>query len=279
MASMGTKEKIVSYTTGTPMPITFTLDEDFSGDVVVWYELPEMYVNQKRYIENKPGPIWDNIMAKYTCEDAETIDDFRYRRGDDTAFMTQVEQAATASGGKVHPCGLVSLSMFTDRYELSRVDPDTAVIELDESDLSFESEDFFWEDRLLETGNPFPRSVRLKDEGDVSWLETAADVEHYKVWTRTPPSPHVRQLWATINGGLQAGTYSLNVIGNSPSFTDMWKVPEKRFILSETHTLGSAGAGQVFGVLCIIFGVLEIVMTIVIVVVPEGKRPTVVPFR
>mmetsp|Transcript_56635 Transcript_56635/g.104843 ORF Transcript_56635/g.104843 Transcript_56635/m.104843 type:complete len:291 (-) Transcript_56635:57-929(-) len=280
LAASSAKETSIAYTSNTPMPITFTLDEDLSGDVVVWYELPEMFVNQKRFIESKENEIWGNLMQTYKCDDAETVEDFTFRRGDDTAFMAGVTAAATAGGGKVHPCGLVSLSMFTDTYELRAVvDDTTEAVLLDETGISFEGEDFFYEDKLLETAQPFPNTYHIVNEVEASWLRTPADVEHFKVWTRTPPSPRVRQLWATIPGGLQAGVYQLTVTNNSPTFTDVWKVPEKRFIVAQTGTLGSEGAGMVFGILCVIFAVIEVGIAGALAVLPEGQKPVLAPFR
>jgi len=280
MAASGAKEKIIKYSANTPMPITFTLDEEYSGDVVVWYELPEMFVNQKRFIENKENEIWGNLMQTYKCDDAENVDDFAFRRGGDAAFMSGVIAAAAAGGGKVHPCGLVSLSMFTDTYELSAVvDGTPEAVVLDETDISSESEDFFYEDRLIETGQTFPGTYHIVNEAKSSWLRTPADVEHFKVWTRTPPSPRVRQLWATIPAGLQAGEYQLTVTNNSPIFTEVWKVSEKRFIVAQPGTLGSSGAGMVFGILCAIFAVVEVVVAGTLAFLPEGQKPPVAPFR
>mmetsp|Transcript_10397 Transcript_10397/g.23518 ORF Transcript_10397/g.23518 Transcript_10397/m.23518 type:complete len:249 (+) Transcript_10397:542-1288(+) len=241
------------------------------GDkILVWYELPELYVNQKRFVESKENEIWGNLFSRYICDDAATDRDFGWRRPGDSSFQARVE-ASTGRGGKVHPCGLVAMSMFTDKFALYRLEGGLPVsVMLDETDLALPGEDDVYDDKLLEHPRPFPERFSVRGKGGRSWLEDSFDVEHFKVWMRTPPSPHVRHLWATIAGPLEAGVYFVNVTLNSPVWTETWKVPEKRFIISESAALGSQGAGRVLGVLCAVFAVFEVVMVALMLALPAA---------
>merc|ERR1712232_789161 len=72
--------------------------------------------------------------------------------------------------------------------------------------------------------------VEGKGGGDAhgSWLLDEKMFEHFKVWSRTSPSKHVRHLWATVKGGLPAGRYNLSIVQNSPIWTTKWKLPYKQ---------------------------------------------------
>merc|ERR1711939_631894 len=76
-----------------------------------------------------------------------------------------------------------------------------------------------------------------------TWL-TDALMEDFKVWNRQPCSPRVRNLWATIPGGLTSGKYELRISHNSPIWEKQWQVTTKKFILSELGSFGNPGAAE-----------------------------------
>ena len=39
-------------------------------------------------------------------------------------------------------------------------------------------------------------------------------LEHFIVWMRTAGLPNFRKLWARIDGDLEAGTYTINVVNS-----------------------------------------------------------------
>mmetsp|Transcript_64402 Transcript_64402/g.119759 ORF Transcript_64402/g.119759 Transcript_64402/m.119759 type:complete len:310 (-) Transcript_64402:122-1051(-) len=274
VSAASTTEKILSYSwSSRPTLLEFTLDDDLEGDtILLWYDIPELYVNQKRYIENKESEIWSNLFSKYHCDDAKTLRDFEFRRSGDIEFLSRV---ATSAGtrSKVHPCGLVAMSMFTDEFELMRIEQGRTVrVPLNENDLALPNEDKVYEGVLLEHPRPFPERYSIRSHPERSWLRDARDLEHFMVWMRTPPAPHVRHLWATIDGPLEAGSYIVNVTVNSPVWTETWKVPEKRLVFSESRALGSKGAAEFLGVLAALLAAIEVLMTILTLVVPAAER-------
>jgi len=265
----GLYEHVISYRTADTHA-TFTVNADVVGPILVSYDIPRMYVNHKGYIESKDNFILSGgFMGKYTCEGAEDLADVRRRRcqGDANCSHDGVFKRAERTGA-LRPCGLVSLSMFTDRYELVRLD-DGSSVSLDQRNVAFERDEDIFKDKVL----PAPDGA-LADftvEGTPSWLEKGDFYEHFKVWHRTPASPHVRNLWAKITGPLRAGRYELRFVENDAVWTDFWidmEAPEKRVVISQAHQLGSAGACRFLGGICMAYCCVQVFLTFFFLALP-----------
>lgn len=272
-AAAGMHETVVSYKAGDVQK-SFTLDEEISGKVLIHYELPEVYVNQKRFIESQDSSFLGGFISKYVCTDAEELEDVRWRRcptGLNCSADSVISRAEAA--GAFRPCGLVSLSMFTDVYELTSIETGESVT-LDQSNLALPADDEIFEKRKTEG--------KLKDgpEGGPdflvadtpSWLGKGDFFEHFKVWWRTSPSPHVRHLWATNPGPLKKGRYELRFVENGAVWTESWNVPEKRVVISGAHDLGSQGACQLLGAVCVFFCCIQASMAISFLVLPKLRK-------
>merc|ERR1719356_682608 len=77
-AATGMSETSVDYVAGDVQK-EFMLDEDIDGEVLISYELPEVLMNQKRFVESKDNYIVGSMISRYTCEDAG-IEDVGWRR-------------------------------------------------------------------------------------------------------------------------------------------------------------------------------------------------------
>lgn len=286
-AASSMSETSVDYTAGD-VQREFVLEEGIDGEALISYELPDVLVNQKRFVESKDNYIVGSTISRYTCEDAE-IEDVGWRRcpsppgseecarwrgcphGPDCpedAIQSDPILRRVANTSSFRPCGLVALSMFTDRYRLVRLE-DGLEISLTEAGVALGSQDDVYDERVLRTSGGVGAGAELTVEGVPSWL-TLEDgfYEHFKVWSRQPASPRVRNLWATVPDGLRSGRYRLEFTENSRVWTDAWKVPFKRVTISEAHVLGSSGACVFLGGLCLGICCLEAIMTCIFLFAP-----------
>lgn len=274
------KEVVVSYKY-PDVDKNFTLSDDMDGDVNMWYSLANAHgMNQKRYVENiDPGVI--KLMpfsGKKMCKDSEDQADAAWRR---VALEAKCRTKYVKHGGSMHgmvyngsapdklsrllsdarssafrPCGLQAIAMFSDEYELYQ-DTDGKFVrqDLDESKIAL-NEDA----QIFKRVEPL-NSTHFKIDGDLSWLQAGSFYEHFKVWLRTPPSPHVQNLWAVARGGLKKGTYKLSFPQNSAIWTAPggWQT-EKTVIFSQGGRLGNKGAYTFMGSLCLVIAAIEAVV-------------------
>jgi len=262
-------EKSIEYATNDTS-VAFDLEEAVEGPLLLSYELPELYVNSKRFVESKDHFLVGSLISKYTCEGAQDLDDIRWRRylGSCAAdgVCSRVERA-----GAFRPCGLVALSMFTDRYELVHLDSGSN-ISLVQRDVALPRDADIFENKIVRTEGSSGSDFTV--EGQPSWLEAGDFFEHFKVWYRTPPSPRLRNLWARIEGPLRSGRYELRFVENNAVWTDAWiatEEPKKRVLLSQVHTLGSRGSMKLLGVVCTVFSCGQVVMTFFFFALPLFK--------
>lgn len=280
----GMQEVVIPYTVDDSEK-TFTTDA-IAGPALLSYQIPDFYGNQKRYVESKDNDLMlvstaSQFISKYKCEDAETVAEARWRRCPNSAnspatstddfsgtdcssdpLYSNIQHSDTLPGNSFRPCGLVAMSMFTDRYELIRVS-DNVNISLDESGIALDTDSQLYKNTITRYGPSLSVKGRQStDPEERSWLRPE-DLEHFQVWFRTPASPSVRNLWATIPGGLEAGEYKLRITENSKVWTEQWQVTEKRVIISKGHTLGSPGGATFLGALCLASSAMQAVMVIV----------------
>lgn len=263
------EEIIVSYSHMDASKV-FTVDEDLEGPVLVWYEIPGLMLNHKYAVQSKDEFLMQGkISAKfsgYQCEDAKTLTEVRWRRRPSPLYLAGGAQ-------NYRPCGLVSLAMFTDTFNI--YNKQGAQVVLDETDLALDTDKDIYEETILPIGGQEGYTI----DGAVSWLRVS-NLERFKVWYRTPASDIVRQLYARIRGGLPAGQYSLNFTVNDPVFEASWSVPEKRIILSLSKKYGNVGACRALGIFCVFAAVLEGSATIIFLAAPllgAARYTTVAP--
>eukprot|EP00427_Karlodinium_veneficum_P057374 CAMPEP_0169404216 /NCGR_PEP_ID=MMETSP1017-20121227/56227_1 /TAXON_ID=342587 /ORGANISM="Karlodinium micrum, Strain CCMP2283" /LENGTH=416 /DNA_ID=CAMNT_0009510595 /DNA_START=211 /DNA_END=1458 /DNA_ORIENTATION=- len=281
MAAGDIKEIVIPYTyeaenaDGYNGYKDFVVDEDMEGDINMWYDIPDVIINQKRYIENTDGDVIKLMPmgGKKACKDAETQADANWRRRDKELAIRALTNSASSNdrwselvasipAPTFKPCGLQSIAMFTDEYLLQMQDGTTWVNQtLDESDIYLEKDDDFFDKRIAQDGGI------LKIEGETSWIPAGNFYNHFKVWMRSPASPHVRHLWAVKKGGLRKGTYRLLFLKQSAIWTWPqplgWGVDEKRVVFSTQNTLGSKGACQILAWACFIGAAAEAITTLI----------------
>jgi len=257
---------------------TFTIVQDMSGDVNMWYDLPDVIgLNTKRYIDNADSAVIKLfLMGKKKCKQAEHKSDVAWRRNE-TLFRPKgsasdkfTKLVERVPGNVFRPCGLQSIAMFTDEFTLHKKDGagQETKIALDESTIVLDHDHDIFKDKII----PYSSGTYsgFKIDGELSWLEGKPFLDHYKVWMRSPASPHVRNLWAVVKGGLSKGEYVLKFSQNSAIWTASanvkgWDLDEKKVIFSTQHKLGSKGACEIVSIVCFALAALEVIVGIAFV--------------
>lgn len=246
------------------------IDDRLAGVSLVSYELPAtFFANSRHFIESRPS-VFNGVLQQYSCSGATQRSDAELRRGSgDPAFHQLIQ-------GLDHftPCGLVSMSVFTDQFRLTET-LSGVVVPLDESNLAWSSDSDIYKDWIVETSG----SEHLEVEGIRSWVPDRTFFEHLMVWYRTPASPSLRNLWARIPGGLPAGSYNLSFPVNSPIWPE-WGLESKRVVFSQASTfsqLGSPGASFCLAaVCCVVAGVDFLAALVLLIAAPRKARKAAV---
>jgi len=244
------QEIVVPYKFTDGAEKLFRVDQDIFEDIMVHYELPNVMMNHKSFVESKDPRAMYKALSSASCSKADSLRWLDWRRGSDVDFTARMHQVAESG---IRPCGLVALSFFTDQFELYSSSMNTSSwepVQVDSSDLALPADSEAYEGKIS-----IGSSGRLEIEGASSWLNES-EYERWKVWTRTPVAPHVRNLYGVIRGGLKQGEYKLKFSVNSPIW-EQWGVEEKRVILSEKHLFGNKGCYITMSILCVALGSLE----------------------
>jgi hypothetical protein len=255
-------EVSIAYTS-SDVSLEFNLEQDLNGDVLIQYALPGVTMNHKQFIESKDPKIATPLLNKVQCNNADSQDWARFKRSDDSTFLARINGTPS-----LLPCGLVSLSMFTDTFTIDKFDPNQGLwlrLGLDEADIALPADSKTYSKKISDPGTG---SSLMVIGGETSWISSGSFYEHWKVWQRTPASPHVRNLWAVFHGGMQQGKYKLNIGENSPIW-HTWGVAQKFIFISSTHTLGSKGALLFLGPVCIALAIFEALLALVLLLVPS----------
>lgn len=293
MGASSTIEVVIPY----KYPDTFKdfdITEDMEGDINMWYDVGnKVWINQKRYVENTdPDLIELWPIGKKACKDTESKAEAVWRRIDIEQSSREKFPQATVAADKwstlvqaqtaFKPCGLQSISMFTDEYSLvKRNDGNDEVMALDESDLYLKPDDDIYKGKIDEAVDANGETY-LTLNGQRSWIQAGKFYEHFKVWMRSPASSHARHLWAVKRGGLKKGSYRLNFLQNSAiwtSFNKGWELDEKRVVLSTQSVFGTKGAARLLSIVCFICAFIEVLVMASFIILgcapQEQQRSTV----
>jgi hypothetical protein len=221
---------------------TFTLNDNWPGPVFVYYEIENFHAPYRSFVESKDHFIVGSGFSKYNCEGASTrAQALKIRPGD------EVFAKLTEGLSEIRPCGLVAFSFFLDRFELyrrvnasveSEGDTKDYRLLLDETDIAIEGDREHFRRKIInsEEGAPTVDDMPIFLHAETE-AESAALMEHFIVWYRGASSSRFRNLWARINGGRPAGTYSW-VFQNHSEVWTKWGV-NKKVVLTTSTDLGN----------------------------------------
>lgn len=272
------QEVTVAYTADL-LEKEFSLDVDIEGDVFIYYDL-KFWANHRSFVESKDSRVIYSFLSVSVCTNVDTRDWARLRRGNDTTFLDMIEAGDADS---LVPCGLISMSMFTDNFTFHRsTSQGWERIDTDASDITnpYDAEAF----GKLKLPGEGESQIYIEESGQRinTWLSPEV-LPYWQVWHRTPVAPHVRNLWAVIRGGLKSGSYKVDFVANS-GIWHQWGVEEKRLILATRNDwLGNKGAMTAAGGLCLSLGILEALALVFMLFAPRFRccvsSPSVQPYH
>ena len=218
---------------GTTCDINFSIEEEMSKDVYVYYCMKNFYQNHRRYIKSK-----SNKQLKGNWLEESDIDDdcdpIKLNK-DLYEGITGLNKTVLDPEGVAHPCGLIAKSFFNDTFVLKKGDNDEIVIKEEGIAWSIDKKKF-----------------KNSPNRDKQWIDVES--ERFMVWMRPASLPDFRKPWGIIDKDLEKGNYVLTVTNNYQvkSFDG-----EKYFILSTVNALG--GKNYFLAILYFVVGGISLV--------------------
>ena len=218
---------------GSTCDINFSIEEEMSKDVYVYYRMKNFYQNHRRYIKSK-----SNKQLKGNWLEESDIDDdcdpIKLNK-DLYEGITGLNKTVLDPEGVAHPCGLIAKSFFNDTFVLKKGDNDEIVIKEEGIAWSIDKKKF-----------------KNSPNRDKQWIDVES--ERFMVWMRPASLPDFRKPWGIIDKDLEKGNYVLTVTNNYQvkSFDG-----EKYFILSTVNALG--GKNYFLAILYFVVGGISIV--------------------
>lgn len=127
--------------------IVFNLNQDFEGDVYMYYELTNFYQNHRRYVKSRDD---DQLLGRFGDPSAEPPSDCK-------------PFGRSANGKNIVPCGAIANSLFND--SLSLISQSHGPVEVERTGIAWPSDKeikFRNPEGNLQDGKKFPGIKRTR---------------------------------------------------------------------------------------------------------------------
>lgn len=229
--------------------VPFTIVQQMTAPVMIYYQLNNFYQNHRRYVKSKSSSQLAGSLLTVAdlTSDCDPIVNMT-----DLGISTSYNGIVLEGTAPANPCGLIAKSFFNDTYAL--VAPNGTAIPINETGIAWEA------DIKLKYARPTdPNNLDPNYWQTVQWTDVMN--EHFMVWMRPAGLPNFRKLWGRINEDLPAGQYVMQVTNNYDvtAFTG-----EKFFVLSTVNAFG--GKNSFLGISYLVVGSICIILAIAFVI-------------
>ena len=223
--------------------LSFSLDEDFTPPIYVYYKLNKFYSNHREYVKSKiyPQLRGENITSYINSDKCNPM---KYNKD---LFNNEKSMMKSYTGKQLHPndisnpCGLIARIVFNDTFKVFRSGRD--LIPINEDNIAYAS------DKKYIYKRPY-------NSEDVQWIDVMD--EHFMVWMNTEVLPEFLKKWGSINQTLPKGAYTVQIEYN-------WEVggwgTKKYFVIVQAGIFGDA---LFFGYALITMGVFALGVVVVV---------------
>ena len=221
---------------GSSCTINFTIKDEMTKDVFVYYRMKNFYQNHRRYIKSKSNK---QLRGNWLSEgDIKDDCDPIILNKDLYEGILGLNKTELDPNEVAHPCGLIAKSLFNDSFSLKIQGSDQEII-ISEEDIAWSID---------------KKKFKNLDSEKINKQWTNVESERFMVWMRPAALPDFRKPWGKINQDLKKGNYILTIENQYQvkSFDG-----KKYFILSTVNALG--GKNYFLAILYFVVGGISIV--------------------
>lgn len=224
--------------------VSFTLAQNMTGPVYLFYQLNSFYQNHRRYIKSmSTSQMRGNDLDASSVSDCDPV---IYN-----ANLSQWQKSAIKNyndSAVAIPCGAAARAYFNDTFSL--IAPNGTLYE-------FSSNGIAWSD---------DKNYKFKNiDINRQWIDMTN--ERFINWMKISPFSNFRKTWGVLQADLPAGDYKMMIRNywNSSLFGG-----EKWFVLSQTNAFG--GRNEFLAYSYIAVGALSILLAMIFSI-RKFKRP------
>lgn len=190
-------EKTINYSDcalGEKCNITFKVEEDVEGPILMFYELDNYYQNYRYYVNSRNDEqLKGNYLISDTAKSCWPATTNAEMNKTNSINNTLLNPNATAI-----PCGFIARTMFNDHFTLYKNTGSNL------TNVTINDKDIAWESDKADFHNT--------EHPEEQWIDMTN--EHFIVWMRPAGFPSFRKIWGRIEEKLTKGDYIFEIQNN-----------------------------------------------------------------